>query len=126
MEKQSKTKLSEPFKIGIIEQILSGKLTKEEARQQYGIKGKSAILYWIRNYEKFGHCNITLARQPKLSMGHKEKPNTTRQQQELEGHIKLLERRLEEESLLREMYSRMIDIAEKEYKIPIRKKPNTK
>ena len=40
--------------------------------------------------------------------------------------IKLLELRLEEEKLKTEMYSRMVEIAEKDLNIPIRKKYNTK
>ena len=49
-----------------------------------------------------------------------------RTEQELQARIKELERRLEDEQLRSEGYSRIIDIAEKEYNIPIRKKPNTK
>lgn len=46
---------------------------------------------------------------------------------ELQGQrIKELERLLEDEQLRSEAYRRMIDIAEKEYHVPIRKKPNTK
>ena len=56
-------------------------------------------------------------------MPKKEKPQT---QAELEARIKHLEQCLEDEKLRCMMYSRMIDIAETEYKIPIRKKPNTK
>lgn len=40
--------------------------------------------------------------------------------------IKLLELKLEEEKLRSEMYSRMVEIAEKDLNIPIRKKYNTK
>ena len=43
-----------------------------------------------------------------------------------EQRIKELERLLEDEQLRSEAYSRIIDIAEKEYNIPIRKKPNTR
>lgn len=43
-----------------------------------------------------------------------------------EARIKELERLLEDEQLRSEAYSRMIDIAEKEFQVPIRKKPSTK
>lgn len=43
-----------------------------------------------------------------------------------EQRIKELERLLEDEQLRSEMYRRIIDIAERDYNIPIRKKPNTK
>jgi hypothetical protein len=72
----------------------------------------------MHNYEKYGRCTLHLPVMPK-----KEK---LPKQAEQEARIKDMERRLEDEKLRSMMYSRMIDIAEKEYKIPIRKKPNTK
>jgi len=45
---------------------------------------------------------------------------------ELHKRIRELERQLAEEKLRSEAYARIIDKAEKELKIPIRKKPNTK
>jgi hypothetical protein len=56
-------------------------------------------------------------------MTGEEKPHTKK---ELEARIKQLERQLEDSQLKEEAYRRMIDIAEKELKISIRKKPNTK
>ena len=51
----------------------------------------------------------------------KRQPLTQEQQQ-----IELLKKELEDAKLLAEGYRRMIEIAESELKIPIRKKPNTK
>jgi hypothetical protein len=45
---------------------------------------------------------------------------------ELENQIALLNRQLEDERLRSKMYERMIEIAEQEHKISIRKKTNTK
>ena len=45
---------------------------------------------------------------------------------QLEEKIKELERQLEDEKLRSEAYQRIIEKAEKELKVPIRKKPNTK
>ncbi|OYZ29813.1 MAG: hypothetical protein B7Y24_14455 [Sphingobacteriales bacterium 16-39-50] len=42
------------------------------------------------------------------------------------ARIKQLERQLEDEQLRSEAYNKMIDIAERELNIPIRKKSNTK
>ena len=46
--------------------------------------------------------------------------------EELRARIKQLERQLEDSQIKEEAYRRMIDIAEKELKISIRKKSNTK
>jgi len=45
---------------------------------------------------------------------------------QLEERIRELERQLEDEKLRSEAYQRIIEKAEKELKVPIRKKPNTK
>jgi len=48
MERKRKRFYSEKFKLRVIEAVISGKVSKEEARTVYGIKGKSAILNWMR------------------------------------------------------------------------------
>jgi hypothetical protein len=52
----------------------------------------------------------------------KKKQSLTQEQQQIE----FLKKELEDAKLLAEGYRRMIEIAETELKIPIRKKPNTK
>jgi hypothetical protein len=56
----------------------------------------------------------------------KSKKDDSRSSEEQEDYIKQLERKLEDEKLRSEAYKSMIEIAEKELKISIRKKPNTK
>jgi len=51
---------SESLKRSIVEQILKGTITKEEARRRYNIKGKSSVLEWMRNYEKYDRCSLSL------------------------------------------------------------------
>jgi len=122
---KKRNQISEDFKVKVVREVLTGKLSKDGAKRKYLLKGKTQVLRWIRNYEKYGVCSLILARQPQLSMSEKKKQKPP-EQLALEARIKQLEQQLQDQSLLREMYDRMIDIAEKEYKIPIRKKPNTK
>ncbi len=104
-------KFTETFKRQVIADVLSGHLTKEQARKHYQIKGKSSVLYWIR---KFDLPNpIFMSKQP---------PD----EKDLQAKIKRLERELEDAQLKAEGYSKMIEIAERELKISIRKKSNTK
>lgn len=42
---------SRTFKLQVVEEVLRGVITKEEARKKYGIKGKSAILNWMCKFE---------------------------------------------------------------------------
>ena len=114
------------FKKKIIEEYLSTGCTKMFLLRKYNIQFKSAIQTWMRilGYTdphkqpqrfKFGRLIIT-------SLPEKKKQSET----ELEKRIRELEHQLEDEKLRSEAYARIIEIAEKEYKIPIRKKPNTK
>jgi hypothetical protein len=55
-----------------------------------------------------------------------KKPEKGKMLTEEQKQIQLLKKELEDAKLLAEGYRRMIEIAETELKIPIRKKPNTK
>lgn len=120
---------SEEFKLAVVRQVMQGKMTKEGAKRHYNIGGKSLVLKWLRNYENYGVCSLHLAQTTMASKQSKTQSATTAsnpEQQQLEQRIKQLERQLEDARLLGEMYDRMITIAEREYNIPIRKKPGTK
>ena len=109
--KQRQQKFTETFKRQVIAEVLSGRLSKEQARKQYQIRGKSLIINWIR---KFDLPTPIYMSEPLLN------------EKELQTKIKRLERELEDAQLKAEAYSKMIDIAERELKISIRKKSNTK
>lgn len=118
---------SEEFKRMVIDQVSRGLMNKSEANLRYGIKGKSLILNWQRNYQKYGRCCVALSSVHTLSGLKTKKPSSQiMTSEELQAKIDQLEKRLEDEQLRSEAYQRIIDIAEKEFNIPIRKKPNTK
>ena len=110
---------TEEFKLQVIEDVLRGKLSKEEARRKYNIKGKSAILKWMRKFglEEYKTLPANFAAMKKDGDLSKE---------ELLKRIKLLERQLQDEQIKSFGYSRMIDLAEEQLKIKIRKNFNTK
>jgi transposase len=105
---------SESFKKGVVLQIQLGRLTQSEANRKYGIKGHSTILKWIR---KFGETDL----QYPIVMDYSKS-----EKKELIKRIKELERQLEDEQIRSFGYSKMIDIAEEQLKVSIRKKPDTK
>jgi len=47
---------SEEFKWKVAREVLSGTLTKEEARRVYSIKGNCNILYWMRSFSGVNDC----------------------------------------------------------------------
>ena len=106
---------TDEFKIRIVEEVLSGKITKEECRHRYGIKGNSTVLRWIRKFTG------SYTRFPDMSI----KPKS----EEIDGlreQLRLLKSELEYERLKSTSYLEMIKIAEEDLKIPIRKKSGAK
>jgi hypothetical protein len=74
---------------------------------------------------KLGYLEETIPSKPLSLLGmpaNKPQPSV----EELQRRIKQLEQQLMDSQLKEEAYRRMIDIAEKELKVSIRKKPNTK
>ena len=120
---------SESFKRGIIEEYLLTGASKMQLQRKHGIKFKSAIITWMKalGYRDV-HRNISnLATVNTIDLPKKSKsPHLLATEQALELEIKLLKRQLEDERLRSEMLNRMVDLAEKTYKIPVRKNSNTK
>jgi transposase-like protein len=106
------------FKVKVINEVLNG-TSKESVRRKYGIKGSSAILNWMR---KLGAAEaVPLPSQP---FEMEERDNLT--PADLRRKIKQLERALEDEQLKAEAYRRMIEKAEEQLNVDIRKKSGTK
>ena len=119
---------SEVFRRKVIDEYLTSDVSKMFLLRKYGIKMKSGIQRWMKLYGyednkqrvfiKFNavrsHALIT-----RMNTGKASK-------KQLEEKIRELERQLEDEKLRCEAYQRMIEKAEKDLKVSIRKKPNTK
>jgi transposase-like protein len=115
---------SEEFKRKVIDEYLSTGVPKMDLLRKYGIKSKSGIQRWMK---KFGYTDIYKAVAPTFTfITSPTLIKKLKDEHELRKRIKELERQLAEEKLRSEAYVRSIDKAEKELKIPIRKKPNTK
>lgn len=117
---------NESFKRMVIEEYLATKCSKAELLRKYNIHFKSAIQTWMRKlgYEDAQrHQRVKFDRSLPLTLAMPYKSEDVR---ELQKKIQDLERQLQDEKLRSEAYSRIIDKAEKELKIPIKKKHNTK
>lgn len=132
MEKQFVTqrRYSEAFKRAVIEEYLSTGCTKMALLRKYEIPFKSAIQHWMK---KLGYDDVPQAvnRRCKFVTTTPEimPPTTTSCQADadvLKAKIAELERALHNERLLSEAYLRMLEKAEKELQLPIRKKFSTK
>jgi transposase len=120
-------KFSDAFKKEIVEEYLKSGNQKTFIEKKYGIRSHGSIAKWmnILGYEDPSkkEVNLELTNYLNLAKDPLKKPASSA---ELEAKIRVLEKQLEDERLRAEMYARMIDLAEKTYKIPVRKNYNTK
>jgi len=105
---------SESLKQEVVRSVRLGLLSKAEAKRKYDIKGHSEVLKWIRKFEDTEHRFNN-------SMDYSKSDKKA-----LIKRIKELERQLEDEQIRSFGYSKMIDIAEDQLKISIRKKSDAK
>ena len=118
--KRTQRDYSLSFKLQVVGEVERGELSIKGAARKYGIQAHSTVSNWLR---KFG----TFDREYQLAMKNKKTPE--QRIMELEQRIKLLEKQkatLEKQVEIADekaiFFDMMIDIAEKELKIPIRKK----
>lgn len=127
---KAKTKISqiydESFKRRVVGEFLKGKLTKIELRKKYNIGGKSAILNWMR---QLGYSDYNRwPKKIKFRVGsiHTPMAPIDKDKLELEKENRELRRKLEDERLRSEAYLRIIEKAEEELKISLKKKFSSK
>ena len=107
------------FKLQIVQEIEQGKLSITQVKKNYGIQSRSTIVQWLR---KFG--NFDWENQTPLNMSKSPEQKIM----ELELQVKLLEKQkafLEQQAFVADnkaiIFDMMINLAEKEYQIDIRK-----
>lgn len=117
--KRTQRDYSMSLKLQIVREVEQGSLSISQVRKQYGIQSHATVLSWLR---KFG--NFDWENQSPLNM-----PKSPEQKiMELEAQVKLLEKQkalLERQAYVADkkaiLFDMMIDLAEKEYHIDIRK-----
>jgi len=115
-------KLSEFTKRKIVSEVLSGRISKEQARRIYGIKGKSDILEWMRIFAGDKGKNHGFDPIPKLKAMDKGSDEFIK----LEHRVKQLEEELKISQMKGEAYQIMVDIAKKDYNLDLEKKLGAK
>jgi transposase-like protein len=117
--KRSQRDYSMSLKLQIVREIEQGVLSTTEARRKYGIQARSTVVQWLRKFGNFDWENQTPSNMPK---------SPEQKIMELEAKVKLLEKQksfLEQQAYVADkkaiIFDMMIDIAEQEYQIDIRK-----
>lgn len=117
--KRTQKDYSLSFKLQVVQEIESGALKRTDACRKYGIQAKSTITTWLRKYGNLDWENQTPMTRSK-----------TPEQRilELEAKVKLLEKQKARAEHLAEradkkviIFDMLVDMAEKEYDIQIRK-----
>lgn len=112
------------LKLQIVNLIEQGELSTLQVQRQYGIQSYSTVLNWLRKYGNFDWENQNPSNMPK-----------TPEQKllELEQEVRLLkkqkaflEKQVEQSDKKVILFDMMIDLAEKQYNIPIRKNSKPK
>lgn len=123
-KKRTQKDYSLSLKLQIVQEIEQGLLTTTGAIDKYGVQAASTVRTWLKKYGNFDY-QYTI-RQDMFK---------TPEQRilELEQQVKLLEKQKKRAEYLAEradkkviLFDMMIDIAEKEFNIPIRKKQEPK
>ena len=117
MKRKKQEFYSEDFKWKVVQEVLSGKLTKEEARRVYNIKSNCAVLYWMRKFS--GNDNY---RQGGTSLSSKPEMYNMKELSKKDKRIQELEKELERERLRADLWQEIVKIAEKDLNIDIAKK----
>lgn len=112
---------SEDSRRKIVIEVLSGTMSKEQARQVYGIKSKSAILEWMRIFAGL-HRNAAIDPVPLLKNMSEEKDDIRK----LKARVKQLEEELKISRLKGKAYQIMVDIAKEDYGLDLEKKSGAK
>lgn len=120
--KRRKTFYSDDFKLKVVQEYLTTEIGREALHKKYHLVGNSYIYNWMR---KFGLTKPD-QEQPRIQSTMTKEAGKTSKERELEAKIKQLEKDLEHERLRAQAFETMITIAERDLKIPIRKKPGAK
>ena len=120
--KRKVNQYTDEFRLKVVTEYLETGISQKELRKKYGFRGNSSISTWMR---KFG-MKTPNENQLKLQrIMSKELPKSPREV-ELEKKVQELENSLDKAQLRSLALDTMIDIAERELKISIRKKSGTK
>ncbi len=102
---------TEAFKRHVVQEVESGRITQCQAGRKYGILGHSTILKWCRKYGKT----------PKMG-GAKVMQDNKFELLRQANEIKALKQELEESRFKNMVLETLVDVAERELHVPIRKK----
>jgi transposase len=109
---------TDKFKLKVVKEYVETDISQEALKRKYGIGGNNCIPNWMR---KFG-MKTPNEEQIKLQRIMSEEQGKTKREAELEAKVRELEKSLDYERLRTLALDTMIDVAERDLRITIRKK----
>lgn len=117
--KRSQKDYSVSFKLAVVKEVESGSIGNRAAMRKYGIQGHGTITEWRR---KYGTFDIDNRSQHKAMQTPEQKIKELEEKlKRLERHNEYLETRLMESEDKAAILDKLIDLAEEEYLISVRK-----
>jgi len=117
--KRTQKDYSLSLKLQVVQEIERGELSTTGATRKYGIQARSTVVSWLRKYGTFDWENQTPSAMPKSP--EQKLMELEQKVRLLEKQKKHLEKQVERADKKAIIFDMMIDLAEKEYNIPIRK-----
>ena len=119
--KRTQKDYSHTFKLSVVKEYESGGVTLGALKRKYGIQGESTIRNWIEKFGNFDWQNRTGSYMQKKTKDQ-ELLELRQKVLTLEKKNARLEKELEEKEQKVAFFDLMVDMAEKEFNIDIRKK----
>ena len=113
---------ADEFKFMVIQEYFNTDISLAELKKKHSIKGNGCVSDWML---KFGESKVT-DEQISIQRTMSKEEDKTPRERKLEAKVKELEKALEQERLRTLALNTMINIAERDLKISIRKKSGTK
>ena len=111
-------------RISIIREFLISGCDVQIIMDKYHIRSKETFFSWLGTHIKEAQSlSLQEINKPEIDMANKSKDDQIR---ELKEKLRQAEKRAEMEALRAKAFSRMIDVAEETFNIPVRKKSGTK
>ena len=108
------------FKLSVVREYEETEISLGELARKYGIQGNNTIRRWINKFGTFDWQNLTL--QPMAKTKNQELLELREKVKVLERKNARVEKELEQKDMKAEFFDLMIEIAEEEYGVDIRKK----
>ena len=126
--KRTQKDYSMSFKLAVVQEYENTGISQMALQRKYGIQGNNTLKRWIEKYtlkrwiEKYSNFDVSnKSRKPMEKSKDQELLELRQKVRLLERKNARLEKELEQKDMKAEFFDLMIDIAEKEYNIDIRK-----